>query len=77
LYGHELSEGYGLVGLVVAGAGLGTLFMDRIGRKFTIVPSFVIIGVGLALLPLIDGYESLLLVVSLIGFGHGLGSGLC
>lgn len=51
------------------------LIMDRIGRKFAIVPSFVVMGVGLAVLPLTKNFTGLLLVGGLIGLGHGLGSG--
>jgi len=51
------------------------LIMDRLGRKFAIIPSFVVMGVGLALLPLTRGFGGLLLVAALIGLGHGLGSG--
>ncbi len=51
------------------------LIMDRLGRKLAIVPSFVIMGLGLSLLPLSNGYSGLLLVGALIGLGHGLGSG--
>jgi MFS family permease len=51
------------------------LIMDRIGRKAAIVPSFLILGAGLALLPLVSNYGWFLLVAALIGFGHGMGSG--
>jgi len=51
------------------------LIMDRLGRKYAIIPSFVVMGLGLAILPLTQSYASLLLVAALIGLGHGLGSG--
>ena len=51
------------------------LIMDRVGRKFAIVPSFLIMGLGLGLLPLTGSYAGLILVAGLIGLGHGLGSG--
>lgn len=51
------------------------MLMDRLGRKFAFVPSFVLQGLGMALVPLCGGYWSLLLVASIIGFGNGLGSG--
>ncbi len=51
------------------------LIMDRVGRKWAIVPSFVIQGLGLALLPLTHGFNGAVLVSALIGFGHGFGSG--
>jgi len=51
------------------------LIMDNLGRKFAVVPSFVVMGIGLAVLPLTAGFWGLLLVSGLIGLGHGLGSG--
>jgi MFS family permease len=51
------------------------LIMDHLGRKLTIIPSFVLMGVGLALLPLTGSYAAFLLVGAVIGLGHGLGSG--
>ena len=51
------------------------IIMDKVGRKATIVPSFIIMGLGLALLPLTGGYSGLLWVSALIGLGHGFGSG--
>jgi MFS family permease len=49
--------------------------MDRFGRKFTSVPSFAVMSIGLAMIPLTGGYVGLLLVALVIGFGNGLGSG--
>lgn len=49
--------------------------MDRFGRKFTSVPSFAVMSIGMALIPLAGGYLPLLLVSLVIGFGNGLGSG--
>ena len=49
--------------------------MDRFGRKFTSVPSFALMSLGLALIPLTGGYLGLLLVSLIIGLGNGLGSG--
>lgn len=51
------------------------MVMDRFGRKFAIVPSFFVQGIGLALIPLTGGFNSLAVVAGLIGFGNGLGSG--
>jgi MFS family permease len=51
------------------------LIMDRLGRKFAIVPSFMIQAVGMALLPLTQSFAALLGISLLIGFGNGLGSG--
>lgn len=51
------------------------LVMDRWGRKFAIVPSFVLQAIGMALVPLSGGFVALLLAASLIGLGNGLGAG--
>jgi MFS family permease len=51
------------------------MIMDRFGRKFAIVPSFLVQGLGLALIPLTSGFAGLAAVGGLIGFGNGLGSG--
>ena len=49
--------------------------MDRFGRKFAFVPSFLLQALGMALIPLTGSFATLLAVTSLIGFGNGLGSG--
>ncbi|MFN2198219.1 MAG: MFS transporter [Anaerolineales bacterium] len=51
------------------------MVMDRWGRKYAIVPSFLVQGIGLALIPLTTGFLGLAAVGGLIGFGNGLGSG--
>lgn len=51
------------------------MLMDRFGRKFAIVPSFILQGMGMALVPLTGGYWALLVVASLVGVGNGLSSG--
>jgi MFS family permease len=49
--------------------------MDRYGRKFAIVPSFIFLGIGMILMPLTQGFVGLAVVAGVIGFGNGLGSG--
>lgn len=51
------------------------LIMDRLGRKFAYVPSFLIQGIAMALVPLTGGFVGLTLAASLMGFGNGLSSG--
>jgi MFS family permease len=51
------------------------LLMDRLGRKYAIVPSFALQALGMALVPLTGGFYGLLGTTLLIGFGNGLGSG--
>jgi MFS family permease len=50
--------------------------MDRRGRQWVAVPSTLIMGVALVLIPMTGGFTSLLLVALLIGFGNGISSGL-
>ena len=52
----------------------GTI-MDRVGRKYAIVPCFLIQGIAMALIPFTTGYYTFLAATMLIGFGNGLGSG--
>jgi len=49
--------------------------MDRFGRKFSSVPSFAIMAIGIGLVPLAHNFATLLAVSMVIGFGNGLGSG--
>ena len=51
------------------------LMMDRFGRKTAAVPSFAVMAVGMACIPLSSSYLTLLLAASVIGFGNGIGSG--
>ena len=48
------------------------VIMDKWGRKFTGVPSFLALGGSLALVPLADGLGGLMLVGALAGLGNGL-----
>lgn len=50
--------------------------MDRFGRKVAAVPSFAIMGVGVALIPQASDLSGLLLATAVIGVGNGLGSGV-
>ncbi|MEM7737504.1 MAG: MFS transporter [Deinococcota bacterium] len=49
--------------------------MDNFGRKYAIVPCFLIQSIGMLLVPLSTGFGTLLAAACLIGFGNGLGSG--
>jgi MFS family permease len=51
------------------------MIMDHFGRKFAIIPSFLIQGIGLLLIPLTASFSGLAIVAGFIGFGNGLGSG--
>jgi MFS family permease len=49
--------------------------MDRFGRKWSSVPSFAVMALGMLLIPFATGFGALLAIAMLIGFGNGLGSG--
>ena len=83
LWGDHVGLGVAEIGFVM---GLGsaldmTLFlpvgfvMDRWGRKWTIVPSLLLLGLGSVLLTLTSNFPTLLAVGLLFGWGNGLGSG--
>ena len=50
--------------------------MDRKGRNWVAVPSMIIMGTALLLVPFTYGTSTLLLAALLIGFGNGIGSGM-
>ncbi|MBO9647682.1 MAG: MFS transporter [Variovorax sp.] len=68
---------YGLAGgidmLVFYPAGK---VMDHKGRRWVAVPSMVIMGVAMLLMPLTTGFATLLIAALAIGFGNGIGSGM-
>ncbi len=49
--------------------------MDRYGRKYMSIPSFLVLGAGMALLPLTGNIWTFAAVGILTGFGNGLSSG--
>ena len=51
------------------------LLMDRYGRKYAIVPSFVFQGVGVFFIAVATGYWGLLFAAALIGLGNGISAG--
>lgn len=68
---------YGLAGgvdmLVFYPAGK---VMDIKGRRWVAVPSMLIMGTAMLLMPLTTGVTTLLLAALFIGFGNGIGSGM-
>ncbi|KUM33370.1 MFS transporter [Arthrobacter sp. EPSL27] len=50
--------------------------MDRKGRQWVAIPSTLIMGTAMLLIPLSAGFVGLLLAALLIGFGNGISSGL-
>ena len=51
------------------------VLMDRFGRKVAAVPSFAIMALGVAMIPLASDFGGLMAAGAVIGFGNGLGSG--
>ena len=51
------------------------IVMDRIGRKAAIIPCFLILSIGMAMVPLSHDYVTLLFATTIMGFGNGIGSG--
>lgn len=84
LFGYFLGLNITAIGLIVSLSAVvdAALFypvgmvMDRYGRKWTGVPCLLLFALSLALLPVTQGYYSLLAVSLLSGFANGLGTGL-
>lgn len=51
------------------------LIMDRLGRKYAMVPCFLIQGLGMALIPFSSSFGTLLGASLIIGLGNGIGAG--
>jgi len=49
--------------------------MDHLGRKYAILPSFLIQAAGMFLVPFTHSFGALLAAAMLIALGNGLGSG--
>lgn len=83
VWGDAIGLDVARIGLVVGlSSGLDMLLfhvagqiMDRRGRRATGVPSLALLSLGLALLPLTDGFGGLLAVGLLVGLGNGLSAG--
>jgi MFS family permease len=84
LYGSSvLGLGVESVGLIMSLASFVDMamfypagyLMDRFGRKFAIIPCFIIQALGMLLIPVASSFSLLLLASIVIGFGNGLGSG--
>lgn len=52
------------------------VLVDRRGRKWSAIPSMTLFALGLALLPLADGFYSLLGAGLVLGIANGLGTGI-
>ena len=84
LYGADIiGLGVDQIGFILSAASFvdmslfypAGLIMDRFGRKFAIVPSFLVQALGLAVVPFTGGFISLAAATCVIGIGNGLSSG--
>ncbi|MDA0350877.1 MAG: MFS transporter [Chloroflexi bacterium] len=84
LWGDELDLTPSQIGLIIGFASSVDMLlfypvgivMDRFGRKWSAVPSMILLASSLALIPLTDRFEALLVVGLISGFANGLGSGI-
>ena len=84
LWGEEIGLSPATTSLIfgVSGAFEMLLFypagmiMDRMGRRWVVIPSMLLLGVSLALLPFTGGITTYATVAGLMGIGNGLGSGI-
>jgi len=51
------------------------MIMDRLGRKFASVPSFIFMSIGMGIVPFTHSLTSLPFATMVLGLGNGLGSG--
>lgn len=70
----------GVIGTIAAAIDMAMflpagMLMDRFGRKFASVPSFVLLSLGMASIPFVHNAPELIAATTLMGFGNGLGSG--
>lgn len=83
LYGTAMGLEVDAIGLIMSASSLvdmslfypAGVVMDRLGRKFAVIPSFMLQGVGMALIPLADSFVPLLVAACVIGVGNGLSAG--
>ncbi len=84
LFGYFLGLNIAAIGLIISLSAVvdAAMFypvgvvMDRYGRKWTGVPCLLLFALSLIMLPLAQGFYSLLAVSLLAGFANGLGTGL-
>jgi MFS family permease len=84
LWGDSIDLDISQIGLIVAFSSAvdsvlfypAGLIIDRWGRKWSAVPSLIILAVSLTLLPLTDAFAPLFAVGLLAGVGNGLSAGL-
>jgi MFS family permease len=83
LYGSSVGLGLESVGLILSLSAFvdvalfypAGVIMDKLGRKYAIVPSFTLQALGLLVIPFAGGFAGLLVAAILTGLGNGLSSG--
>ena len=83
MFGHFLGLDITAIGMIISVSAMldAAMFipvgmiMDHYGRKWASVPCLVLSATSLAVLPLTQGYYSLLAASLLAGFANGLGTG--
>ena len=50
--------------------------MDRFGRVYIAVPSMLVLGLGMVLVPFASTFWALVVVATVLGIGNGIGSGI-
>lgn len=84
LWAHHIGVGVTLLGLIISISACVELLlvvpagwiMDRKGRKWTAVPTTLIMTLAMCLIPLTRTFATLLAVTMLMSLGNGLGSGI-
>lgn len=71
--GWAVTLGFALDSLLIVPSGM---LMDRKGRKLTGVPAFLLLAVGIALIPSAQTPQSLAAIGALLGCGNGLSAGI-
>ncbi|MSP12315.1 MAG: MFS transporter [Chloroflexi bacterium] len=83
LYGAHIGLAVDAIGYIISISSIlemvmfipAGLLMDRFGRRFASVPCFIILSLGMALMPFTSDLTGLLIACLIMGLGNGLGSG--
>lgn len=84
LWGDHLGLDVAQIGLIIGLASAldmilfypAGIIMDKMGRKWAVLPCLIFMSISFGLLPLSTSFAGLLVVALLNGFGNGIGSGI-
>lgn len=84
LWGNSIGLDVAAVGLIMGlGSGLDMMLfypagmiMDRLGRKWAMIPCLLILSLSFVLMPFAHDFKGLLLISLLAGLGNGFGAGI-